>query len=121
MNSEESILGFLDYIDGHLSKGSPMKGGGDSTQPYRSYESILNNVYEYVNYVFMNNETNKKELSRSIEELDGCRKYKNELCGKEEESGYIARTMTPMMEEGAAEVEIPRSEGVLLRKGEELE
>lgn len=120
MNSEESILGFLDYIEGHLSKGSMMKGGGDATEPYRSYESILNNVYEYVNYVFMNNETNKKELSRSIEELDGCRKYKNELCGKEEEYGDISRTMNPM-EEGAAEVETPRIEGVLLRKGDELE
>jgi hypothetical protein len=120
MNSHKSIVEFLDYIDGHLSTRSMMKGGSESTQPYKSYESILNNVYEYVNYVFMNNETNKKELSRSIEELDGCRKYRNELCGKEEEYVDIARTMTPM-EEGVPEDEIARSEGVLLRKGEELE
>jgi len=120
MNCHKSIVEFLDYIDGHLSNHSMMKGGSESTQPYKSYESILNNVYEYVNYVFMNNETNKKELSRSIEELDGCRKYRNELCGKEEEYAYISRTMIPM-EEGVPEDEITPSEGVLLRKGQELE
>lgn len=118
MTSHNSITYFLDYIDSHLSNNYIMKGGNESTQPYKSYESLLNNMYEYIRFVFVNNKNNHKEFSKSIEELDHCKKYKNEICGKEEDDDDISRTFIPIEE---PETEIKPTVGVLLRKGEELE
>ena len=118
MNSHKSIIEFLDYIESHLSNSSSMKGGNNATEPYESYKRILDNIYEYVSFVFINDEKNKKELEKSIEELNHCKKYRNELCGKEENVD-ISRTPIPKEEPEYEKVE--EKMGVLLRKGEELE
>ena len=118
MSSHKSIIDFLDYIDSHLSPRSHVKGGTNATEPYQSYKSILDNIYEYVSFVFINDEKNKKELEKSIEELNRCKKYRNELCGKEE---YVDISRTPIQKEEPEYEKVEEKMGVLLRKGEELE
>lgn len=118
MSSHKSIIDFLDDIDNHLSRHFMMKGGTDSTQPYKSYESLLNKMYEYIGFIFVNNQKNHKELSKSIEELDQCNKDKDKLCVKQEEYEDISRTLIPIEEPNTEKTPIT---GILLRKGEELE
>jgi len=84
MTSYKDVMRFLDEVELNLNgEKLPMKGGGDSTEPYGTYETFLDNVFGYTKFVFGNNEQNKTDLSNSIDELDQCRKYKEEICNDE--------------------------------------
>jgi len=133
---EKSIKYFLDSMEERLSNKRKIKGGKESTEPYKSYQSLLDNMYSYINYVYSNNEENKKEYKKSIEELDEPRNASYEKDDTEpgnesyekndtepgnesyEKDDTEARTWTPLEE---LEPEINTTIGVLLRKGDELE
>jgi len=111
----KSISNFLDSIEEHLSNKRMIKGGNESTEstePYKSYQSLLDNMYSYIAYVYANNEQNKKEYKKSIEELD---KTGNDSYEKNDDE---SRRWTPLEE---LEPEINTTISVLLRKGDELE
>ena len=135
----KSISNFLDSIEEHLSNKRMIKGGNESTEstePYKSYQSLLDNMYSYIAYVYANNEQNKKEYKKSIEELDktGNDSYeknddepRNDSYEKNddeprndtyEKNDDESRRWTPLEE---LEPEINTTISVLLRKGDELE
>lgn len=121
MSSYKDIMKFLKYVDVHLNNNViPMKGG--STEPYNTYESIMDNIFDYTRFIFGNDEINKKELSASIDELDKCQKYKEEICKKDT---YDEKNDSPINNIGFNETEEDKDyeeeQGVLLRKGKELE
>ena len=58
--------------------------GGESTEPYESFERTMNGVYDYLKYVFVNKRENEVEFEKATKELEescDCEKYK---CKKEE-------------------------------------
>jgi hypothetical protein len=136
MTSYTDVMRFLEYVDANLNGDKlPIKGGGgDSTEPYGTYETILDNIFEYTSFVFENNEKNKKRLADSIDELDKCRKHKEEICKEEDdrtaEEKHDEEPTSMEMNNGSTEMnnefdevdsEDRKYSGVLLLKGKELE
>lgn len=121
MNSYKDILHFLNYIDKHLNQDSHyMVGGGNSTEPYDTYESILNNIFGYTRFIFGNNESNKQSLTNSIDELDKCRNHKEEIC-KDDMTFEENDNDTNIKVNTFGFDQIEETGGVLLRKGTALE
>jgi hypothetical protein len=116
----------LNYVDKNLKGDSAyMIGGGNSTEPYDTYETMLNNVFGYTRFIFGNNELNKKNLSESIDALDKCRQYKDDICKTERESD-IEQDIEPDTDKKTffmgfdQQPEEEERVGVLLRKGDAL-
>lgn len=64
--------------------------GGESTEPYESFERTMNGVYDYLKYVFVNKRENEVEFEKATKELEescDCEKYK---CKKEEMAGVLS-------------------------------
>lgn len=121
MSSYNNILHFLNYVDANLNGNTKyIMGGGESTEPYDTYESILNNIFGYTRFIFGNNESNKQGLTNSIDELDKCRIHKEEICKDDVpfEKNDDNTTMN-LNTIGFDQLEEPT--GVLLRKGIALE
>ena len=58
--------------------------GGESTEPYESFERTMNGVYDYLKYVFVNKRENEVAFEKATKELEescDCEKYK---CKKDE-------------------------------------
>ena len=126
MASYSDVMRFLNEVEANLNGDKmPIKGGGDSTEPYGTYETFLNNIFGYTKFVYENNDQNKKELANSIDELDKCRKHKQEICKDETEETENTSMVTSPIDHD----EIHRGnrddndeyDGVLLLKGKSLE
>ena len=123
MTSYADVMQFLNNVEANLYGDKlQMKGGGNSTEPYSSYETFLNNIFGYTKFIFVNNETNKKDLSDSIELLDQCKMHKEEIC-KDDSSNDIDNrdTMEISPIENDDNTNEDKYQGVLLLKGSELE
>ena len=84
----------FDHIETNMSdKSKVIKGGSNDTEPYNTFKSGLNRIYEYFSVIFVNNKTNNEKYQESVENLDkpcDCSKYKckndeNEVDEEEEE------------------------------------
>ena len=116
MTSYKDVMKFLNYVDMGLD-GKKRSGGGNSTEPYDTYERMMDRIFGYTRYIFGQNEKNQAQLSKSIDELDQCRKYKKEICTEENDEDVIEEEkllIKPIEEE-------ERKPSVLLLKGEHLE
>jgi len=54
-------------------------GGSNDTEPYNTFHKMLDNTYDYLNYVFKNRKLNSEKYDVSIKNLDekcDCEKYK---------------------------------------------
>ena len=74
----------FDYIESNIQKDSIMKGGGNDTEPYNTFRSGLNHIYDYFSVIFTNNNSNNEKYQASVNNLDkscDCSKFK---CKKEE-------------------------------------
>ena len=122
MTSYTDVMRFLNDVDSKLSgDNTRIKGGSNSTEPYFSYETFLNNIFGYTKFVFGNNEKNKQDLSESIDLLDQCRKHKEEVC-RDDSINYDTNNDSNITHIEDNEVtENNKYEGVLLLKGDELE
>lgn len=124
MTSYSDVMNFLNYVDANINGDKyPIKGGGKSTEPYDTYESMMNNIFSYTRFIFGNNEKNKKDLVISINELDKCRKHKEEICNdsSSEYSDENDSMKNNPMETDSNIEENTIYDGALLRKGKELE
>jgi hypothetical protein len=84
----------FDHIETNMSdKSKVIKGGSNDTEPYNTFRSGLNRIYDYFSVIFVNNKTNNEKYQESVENLDkpcDCSKYKckndeNEVDEEEEE------------------------------------
>ena len=85
-----SIYRMFDYITNNVICRDNTKkqtgGGSNDTEPYNTFHKILDNTYDYLNYVFKNRKLNSEKYDVSIKNLDekcDCEKYK---CMKDSES-----------------------------------
>jgi hypothetical protein len=70
----------FDHIETNMSdKSKVIKGGSNDTEPYNTFRSGLNRIYDYFSVIFVNNKTNNEKYQESVENLDkpcDCSKYK---------------------------------------------
>jgi len=74
----------FNYIESNINNDSIMKGGSNDTEPYNTFRSGLNSIYEYFSVIFVNNNSNNEKYQSSVNNLDkscDCSKFK---CKKEE-------------------------------------
>jgi hypothetical protein len=58
---------------------SKIKGGANDTEPYNTFRSTLNSIYDYFSVIFVNNKANNDKYQSSVNNLDktcDCSKYK---------------------------------------------
>jgi hypothetical protein len=58
---------------------SKLKGVSNDTEPYNTFRSSLNKIYDYFSVIFVNNKTNNEKYKESVDNLDkpcDCSKYK---------------------------------------------
>jgi len=88
MNNLYKVNEMFNYIDNNINKETIMKGGSNDTQPYSSFRSGLNSIYDYFSVIFTTNKKNNEKYQTSIDDLDktcDCSKYK---CKKEDYENY---------------------------------
>jgi len=64
MNNYDTISEFLKYIKMHLNKNG--KKGGNITMPYGHYKRLMDNIYQYISFIFENQHNNRQLLSEDI-------------------------------------------------------
>jgi hypothetical protein len=58
---------------------SKISGGTNDTQPYNTFKSSLNSIYDYFSVIFVSNKENNEKYQASVDNLDkpcDCSKYK---------------------------------------------
>ena len=100
-SSYGSIYTMFEYINTHILSDNKLKKGGDpnDTEPYNTFHTVLDNAYDYLNFVFKNRDENRQEYENSIANL-------NEKCDC---SQYKCKPETPI-ESNAAEGEMPEED-----------
>jgi len=75
----------FDYIESNINNEKVIYGGTNDTQPYRSFRSGLNAIYDYFSVIFTNSKANDEKYQASVNNLDkscDCSKFK---CKKEDD------------------------------------
>ena len=122
MTSYADVMRFLNDVDASLSGNKRrIQGGGNSTEPYSSYETFLNTIFGYTSFIFGNDVKNKEDLSESIDLLDQCRQHKEEICRDDFNNEDERQINVSPLEDGDEDIEEKKYQGVLLLKGDELE
>ena len=82
-SSYGSIYTMFEYINTHILSDNKLKKmiGGDpnDTEPYNTFHTVLDNAYDYLNYVFKNRDEHRQEYENSIANLNekcDCSQYK---------------------------------------------
>lgn len=84
MNKLYEVKEMFNYIDNNIDKEPVIRGGSNDTQPYGTFKSGLNVIYDYFSVIFTTNKKNNEKYQTSIDDLDkkcDCSKYK---CKKED-------------------------------------
>jgi hypothetical protein len=58
---------------------SKISGGSNDTQPYNTFKTSLNRIYDYFSVIFVSNKENNEKYQTSVDNLDkpcDCSKYK---------------------------------------------
>lgn len=74
----------FNYIESNIHNDTIIKGGANDTEPYNTFRSGLNRIYDYFSVIFTNNNSNSEKYQASVNNLDkscDCSKFK---CKKEE-------------------------------------
>jgi hypothetical protein len=85
MNKLNEVNEMFNYIESNINSEKVIKGGANDTQPYNTFRSGLNRIYDYFSVIFINNKANDEKYKISVDNLDkscDCSKYK---CKKEED------------------------------------
>ena len=72
MQGTQGVFDILDLLERELSI-PKMVGGGSgeqSTEPYKHFEDTMNEIFDYVKFVFETNEKNKKEYRDSVVKMN---------------------------------------------------
>jgi hypothetical protein len=75
----------FNYIESNIHNDSIIKGGANDTEPYHTFRSGLNRIYDYFSVIFTNKKTNDEKYNVSVDNLDkscDCSKFK---CKKEDD------------------------------------
>jgi hypothetical protein len=83
MKKLDTVNSMFNYIETNISTEKIKKGGTNDTQPYGSFRSGLNTMYDYFSVIFTNKKTTDEKYKLSVDNLDkscDCSKYK---CKKE--------------------------------------
>ena len=137
MNHYKEVERFIDYVDINLSLPNYKKqlGGGNDTisQPYRTFESLSDKMFEYFKYIYDNKEKNSKQYEESVNDLEkicDCEKYKcnyksndDEYQEQDEENPFEKPIILPETNEEEMEEDNdknPKKHSVLLLKNEYL-
>ena len=98
----------IHFLDERKTPSMQIKKGGGMTEPYKSYKHLMDNVFQYFNFVQAEKEANEEKYAESISDLDkkceDCEKYK---C-KGEPSGPGG----PLFMTSSAEEQLAREEPV---------
>jgi hypothetical protein len=84
MKKLDTVNSMFDYIETNINAEKIKKGGTNDTQPYGSFRSGLNTIYDYFSVIFTNKKTTDEKYKLSVDNLDkscDCSKYK---CKKED-------------------------------------
>lgn len=79
MKNLDKVNIMFNYIESNINNEKVIKGGTNDTQPYRSFRSGLNTIYDYFSVIFTNKKTNDEKYKASVDNLDkscDCSKYK---------------------------------------------
>ena len=70
----------IHFLDERTIPSMQIKKGGGMTEPYKSYKHLMDNVFQYFNFVQAEKEANEEKYAESISDLDkkcdDCEKYK---------------------------------------------
>jgi hypothetical protein len=70
----------IHFLDERKTPSMQIKKGGGMTEPYKSYKHLMDNVFQYFNFVQAEKEANEEKYAESISDLDkkceDCEKYK---------------------------------------------
>jgi len=70
----------IHFLDERKTPSMQIKKGGSMTEPYKSYKHLMDNVFQYFNFVQAEKEANEEKYAESISDLDKkcehCEKYK---------------------------------------------
>jgi hypothetical protein len=70
----------IHFLDERKTPSMQIKKGGGMTEPYKSYKHLMDNVFQYFNFVQAEKEANEEKYAESISGLDkkceDCEKYK---------------------------------------------
>ena len=70
----------IHFLDERKTPSMQIKKGGGMTEPYKSYKHLMDNVFQYFNFVQAEKEANEEKYTESISDLDkkceDCEKYK---------------------------------------------
>jgi len=123
----------FDHIETNMSdKSKVIKGGSNDTEPYNTFKSGLNRIYEYFSVIFVNNKTNNEKYQESVENLDkpcDCSKYKckndkndeNEVDEEEEEEEEDVDADKNKQEDAEAEADSEDENNEKNQSGEETD
>jgi outer membrane biosynthesis protein TonB len=70
----------IHFLDERKTPSMQIKKGGGMTEPYKSYKHLMDNVFQYFNFVQAEKEANEEKYAESISDLEkkceDCEKYK---------------------------------------------
>lgn len=79
MNKLDEVSEMFNYIESNINNEHVIKGGTNDTEPYNTFRSGLNRIYDYFSVIFTNKKTNDEKYKASVDNLDkscDCSKYK---------------------------------------------
>jgi hypothetical protein len=129
MSHYKEVEKFLDYIDVNISLPRYKKqvGGGNTeyTQPYSTFVSFSDKMFEYFKFIHGNNEKNVKLYEESVYDLENicdCEKYKckHERMEEQEEDIPFEKPILLPPEDQEQETKTDERSSVLLLKGSDL-